>query len=77
MDTVFIGNKDIKNYIVAGMQSLSKHGSVKILARGKYCQKAIDVAEILKRNTNKTSEVIIGSEKHNNRYVSTIEIIIK
>ena len=67
---------------MAGIRALNKDKSVRICARGKNCQKAIDVAEILKRGTEKKSEVTIGSEKYTGpdgkeRNVSVIEIIIK
>ena len=82
METIFIGKKELKSYIIAGIRALNKDNCVKISARGKNCQKAIDVAEILKRGTDYQSDVTIGSEKYKTpegkeRNVSTIEIILK
>ena len=82
METIYIGSKEIKSYVMAGIRALNKDNAVRICARGRNCQKAIDVAEILKRSTDHKSEVTIGSEKYTSpdgkeRNVSTIEIIIK
>jgi len=75
MDEVFIGGKSLASYVTAGLISLSKNKAVKIIGRGRHVKAAIDVAEILKRHMkNPSVKVDIGSEKFNDRYVSTIEI---
>ena len=78
MEEIRIGNKDIKRYIIAGIQGLTNEKEIKILGRGVHVKKAIDVAEIIRRQMENTDvSVSIGSEKYEDRYVSTIEIIIK
>lgn len=75
MDIVYVGGKRLASYVTAGLISLSKHKSVKIVGRGRHVKTAIDIAEILKRHMkNPETLVDIGSEKFNDKYVSTIEI---
>jgi len=75
MDQIFIGGKPLASYVTAGLISISKNKSVKIVGRGRHVKTAIDVAEILKRHMkNPETKVEIGSEQFDERYVSTIEI---
>lgn len=79
MDEVRIGGKDLRNYVMACVHGLSKNdGWVKILARGTNIKTAIDAAEIVKRKTDGLISVVtIDSEKYNDRFVSTIEIVLR
>jgi len=77
MDIIKIKDKPIKNYIIAGMQSISKYKGVKILARGrKYNGVAIDVALILLRGTDMKYDIKIYDEEFDGRKVSSIEITL-
>ena len=78
MEEVCIGMKDLRNYVMACIHSLSDHDSVKILARGSHIKTAVDAAEIVKRKSdNLISIVEISSEKYNDRWVSAIEIVLR
>ena len=78
-ERVFIGSKEIKNYISASLFALGKSNTIVLTSRGNNVKRAIDVAAILVRQylENPEYDVIIGSEGFEDRNVSTIDIIIK
>jgi DNA-binding protein Alba len=78
MEEVFIGSKDISRYISACFYSLGKEHQMKIIARGNNIKRAIDVLAILVRDYLESPEytIKVGSEKFEERNVSTIEIIV-
>ena len=78
MEQVYIGSKELPRYLSAGLFALGKSDEIVLYARGSNIKKAIDVAEILKRQMeNPTVDVTIGSDKFEDRFVSTIEITLK
>ena len=78
MEEIYIGSKGLRAYIMACIQGLSNEDAIKILARGTNVKKAIDVAEIVRRQTTDLESVVnIDSEEYNDRYVSTIAITLK
>ena len=79
IEQVFIGSKDIAKYLSACFYSLGRDGEVLITARGNNVKRAIDVVAILIRQYLNEPEynVIIGSEKFEDRHVSTIDINVK
>ena len=79
MEQVFIGQKELPKYLTAAFYALGKQEKVLLTARGNNIITAINVAAILIRQylDNPTYEITIGSEKFNERYVSTIDIIVK
>ena len=60
---IFIGDKEITKYLYAAMMQLNQRNKVNILSRGKFTARAIDVAEMLKRQGYKQEKVEIGSEE--------------
>lgn len=78
-EQVFIGNKDIAKYLSACFYALGEKEEITIIARGNNIKRAVDLAAILVRQylTNPDYKVTIGSEKFEDRYVSTIEILLK
>jgi len=78
MEIIRVGNKHIKNYILAAVKALYKSKELKIVARGRNNNgKAIDLAEILRRQHKFDIDIKIGSEKFDDKFVSTIEITLK
>lgn len=81
-EIIYIGQKDIKNYISACFFGLGKEDKIKIMARGKNAKTALDVLAILIRDylENPKYNITIDSEKFKNpeddreRWVTTIEI---
>ena len=74
-EEIYIGNKPIPSYLTAGLVALTKQKNIKILGRGNNIKRAVDVAEILKRQMNSPKcEVEIGSEDFEDRKVSIIII---
>lgn len=78
MEQVFVGAKEIKNYITACFFALGKSDEVKIVARGKNIKRAIDILAILIRDylENPKYSIVVGSETFEERKVSTIEITL-
>lgn len=79
-DIIRVGNKDLKNYLSAYFfASSNDKDTVQIIARGHNIKTAVDIAAILIREyvENPKYEVVIGSEKFGERFVSTIDITIK
>lgn len=78
METVYIGSKDISKYISACFFALGKEEKIKLIARGKNIKRAIDVLAILVRDylENPKYEIIVDSEKFEERNVSTLEITL-
>ncbi|PSN84039.1 DNA-binding protein Alba [Candidatus Marsarchaeota G1 archaeon OSP_B] len=84
-NTVLIGQKPVINYVTAALTQFER-GSKEIVlkARGKSISKAVDTAEILRRNFVKDlviKQVRIGTEKfttqdNRTRSVSSIEIVL-
>jgi len=63
---VYVGKKHIYRYVLACHKNLSEKGDTKIVARGRNISKAVDTAEIVKRNyANLSEEISIGSEQVN------------
>ncbi len=88
-NTIFIGMKPFMNYVTAVVMQITtgKSKEVKVLARGKWICRAVDVVEVAKNRflegTNKVNvkNIEIGSEQFKNKEgrdvnVSTIEITI-
>ncbi len=86
-NVVFIGDKPISNYIKSANFQFYKEISKELIikSRGKFISKAVDVAEIIKRNFSeknaRVKSISIGSEKFESNEkttnISTIEIIIE
>jgi len=80
-DPVFVGKKEIKHYIAAGLFALSKSEKVVIKSRGKNNKTALDVLAILKRDyvENPKYDVMVDSEEFKDdtgkiNKVTTLEI---
>ena len=85
-DTVFIGKKPIMAYVTSTLIQLANLPTVSIKARGMSIGRAVDVAQIISRKTEKAGytigQISIGSESLESqdgktRNVSTIEIQVK
>ena len=78
MEEIFIGAKDISRYITACFFGFDKERKIKIVARGGYIKKAIDILAILIRDhiEDPEYEIVVKSEPFENRNVSAIEIIL-
>lgn len=48
LDTVYIGDKPVMQYVLASMSALNNYNRVDIKARGRNITKAVDVFEILR-----------------------------
>ena len=79
VEQIFIGSKDISKYLSACFYSLGRDSEVLITARGNNIKRAIDIVAILIRQYLNEPEysVVIGSEKFEERHVSTIDIHVK
>ncbi|RLF30020.1 MAG: RNA-binding protein [Thermoplasmata archaeon] len=78
MEQIFVGNKDISKYITACLTALQKEKELKISARGRNIKRAVDVEEIVKRYMKKPEVTVeLGTDKINDRFVSTIDIVMK
>jgi DNA-binding protein Alba len=78
IEEIFVGGKDISRYITACFFGFDKEKKIKIVARGGYIKKAIDILAILIRDHIKDPEydIIVKSEPFENRNVSAIEITL-
>jgi len=77
-EEIFIGGKDISRYITACFFGFDKEKKIKIIARGGYIKKAIDILAILIRDhiQDPEYEIVVKSEPFENRKVTAIEIIL-
>lgn len=75
-ENIYIGTKEISRYISAALFGFGKGDTIKLIARGKNVKKAIDILAILIRDyvDEPDYEIIVASEKFENRNISTIEI---
>jgi len=55
---VYVGEKKISSYVLAGSIQLNKGTEVVIKARGKNISRAVDVAELLKKNFAPNLEIV-------------------
>lgn len=78
IEEIYIGGKDISRYITACFFGFDKENKIKIIARGGYVKKAIDILAILIRDhiEDPEYEIIVKSEPFENRKVTAIEIIL-
>ena len=80
MSSIKIGRKPVRSYILPVMAELMKNGSATIEARGMLIYRAVDVAEIVKRTNDVSSDVSIGSVELESdgkkRRISTISITL-
>ena len=76
LETIYIGSKEISRYISAALFGFGKGDTIRIISRGKNVKKAIDILAILIRDyvDNPEYDIIVGSEKFENRNISTLEI---
>jgi len=81
-EVIFIGQKEIKNYISACFFGLGKEDKIVLKARGKNSITALNVLAILIRDylENPVYNIVVGSEQFKNpeddreRWVTTVEI---
>jgi archaea-specific DNA-binding protein len=88
-NTIFVGGKPFMNYVTGVVVQFNTQGAseVKIKSRGNFITKAVNVAEVARRNFLKdkvitVKDVKIGSEEFENKEgrmvnVSTLEIVLK
>ncbi len=88
-NVVFIGTKPFMNYLTSVIMqfTIKKRGEVTIKARGKFINKAVDVAEVVRRRFQGEQEIGVGDIKIDSEEfkdskgkdikVSTIEITLK
>ena len=78
IEKIYIGSKDIPKYLTACFFALGETETIIIIGRGNNIKRAVDVAAILIRQyiEDPTYNIVIGSEKFEERNVSTIEITI-
>ncbi len=76
IESIFIGTKEISRYISAALFGFGKGDTIKLIARGKNVKKAIDILAILIRDYVEEADynIVVDSEKFENRNISTIEI---
>ena len=76
IESIYIGTKEISRYISAALFGFGKGTTIRLIARGKNVKKAIDILAILIRDYVEEAEyeIIVDSEKFENRNISTIEI---
>lgn len=86
-NSIFIGNKPFMNYVTAVVMQFTTQGAeeVKVMARGKFICRAVDVAEVAAKRflqgTVGVREIRIDSEEFTNKEgkqvrVSTIEVCL-
>ncbi len=83
-NTVFIGSKEVMNYVQAVMMQFNQSDEICIKARGRAISKAVDVAEITRQRFIEDAEItdiITDTEKIDNEEggttnVSSIEITL-
>lgn len=56
--TVYVGDKKISAYILAGSIQLNNNQEILIKARGKNISRAVDVGELLKKNFSPNLEIV-------------------
>jgi archaea-specific DNA-binding protein len=85
-NTIFIGKKDTKSYVLAVITQLNQGSTTIVLkARGRSISKAVDVAEMVNNKFAKdlkikdinTSTEEVSNEDGSKLRVSAIEIIMK
>ena len=87
-NSIFIGSKPFMNYVTAVVMQFTtqKASEVKLISRGKFISKAVDVAEVarkkfLKELNIKVKEVKMDSEEFDSKEgkhvtVSTLDIVL-
>ena len=77
-EKIYIGIKEISRYISAALFGFGKGESIKLIARGKNVKKAIDILAILIRDYVEEAkyDIVVDSEKFENRNISTVEITL-
>jgi DNA-binding protein Alba len=78
---IFVGKKLLRDYVNIGLNRADRVDKIIIVARGNLIDRAVSVAEILKRRLGKEATVTIGSFPAENKfgkpvYVSEITIEI-
>lgn len=78
-NSIFVGKKHLMNYVNSIGIQLDKSSKVIIKARGKFISKAVDIAEVARKNHNlSTGNIQIGTEEYEKESkkinISTIEI---
>jgi archaea-specific DNA-binding protein len=83
-NVVFIGSKHLMNYVNSIDMQLKNNSEVIVKARGKFISKAVDIAEVAKRQNQQQrillKDIKIGTEEYENEgkkvKVSTIDITV-
>ena len=82
-ENIYIGSKQIINYVTALVTAFQRNPTVNVMARGRAISSAVDVVEVCKRSFLKElqiEDIKIGTEQMGDggelRNVSTIQIIL-
>ncbi|MEM4625332.1 MAG: RNA-binding protein [Candidatus Pacearchaeota archaeon] len=81
---IFVGNKPIMKYVTACLMQLgeSNNKEIRVKARGKFISKAVDIAEVVKKNykektkSDLKNEISISTEQFEGKEGKKINISI-
>ncbi|MCD6576255.1 MAG: hypothetical protein J7K73_03785 [Nanoarchaeota archaeon] len=76
METILVGEKETKDYLEEAKKVFENANEVLIRGVGRDTVKAVDVAELLKADGFKVSNISINTEEKDGKRVSFIEITL-
>lgn len=74
METILVGEKETKDYLEEAKKAFENANEVLIKGFGRDTVKAVDVAELLKADGFKVSNISIDTEEKDGKRVSFIDI---
>ena len=74
METILVGEKETKDYLEEAKKAFENSSEVLIKGVGRDTVKAVDVAEMLKIDGFKVSNISINTEEKDGKRISFIEI---
>ena len=76
METILVGEKEAKDYLEEAKKALESGNEILVKGVGRDTVKAVDVAELLKQDGFKVSNISINTEEKDGKRISYIEITI-
>ena len=60
---IYVGQKPFMNYVNAVQMQFQSQSEVKVIARGKFISKAVDIAEVIRKKFMKEDNIVLGDIK--------------
>jgi DNA-binding protein Alba len=81
LKTLYVGQQPVRHYVILANTFLKTEEQIRVVGRGKWIAKVVTIAEILKRNGAKLSDlktdsVQMRNSEGQNQFVSVLSVTV-